>query len=602
MIETGAIISLQDNASATAKRVAEGFQEVTKGADGINSALDPRVLEEYNNKLTQIGEAYSKLNRGMQQSQSQQMQHAQQVFAGMSSSVVQAGRGDVAGGALSGVKSLAGLAGKISPAVAGGLAAVAGVGIAGNALAGIYGERAGPAGDIARLSGDMGTDIAANTLALRDAMSSTVDSVAKFGKTFEEGAAAAQVYLRAGGKDFGGSQAASYSLAYGADFNRLAAFEGTTERYGMTGGLAAIDALRKAQGLKPGQFEEVLGGFQDIRSGRLSRGITGGESDLLRSMEFFGKAGATWQGALGAQKVQGMNQAVAGAAGLQQQSDLFLYRAAAGITPGGSMIDIKKRMEGGLTQEMFKGLMGEFGQMGYGDTESILTLSRMFGLSTTDAEALYGLRGQGLSGTQFENLGGLGAGAGATIETGYQANIEGVKQWVSELGEGFYDLRAEGVDATIEAFKNLVDVTETITTTVESFFDIGTMESSIREQAIKDKERNDARREVQIATDFRHSLGVDQMFTPGVSGFYKRIKEAEAAGVDITDIYTATGSAYQRSIGDRNLDQSELSILAKLLQDLIDVNKTTADNTGKDAEFEDKSGATPYTGGGVGGR
>jgi len=128
------------------------------------------------------------------------------------------------------------------------------------------------------------------------------------------------------------------------------------------------------------------------------------------------------------------------------------------------------------------------------------------------------------------------------------------------------------------------------------------MESSIREQAIKDKERNDARREVQIATDFRHSLGVDQMFTPGVSGFYKRIKEAEAAGVDITDIYTATGSAYQRSIGDRNLDQSELSILAKLLQDLIDVNKTTADNTGKDAEFEDKSGATPYTGGGVGGR
>lgn len=573
MTEVGAIFSLQDNASTDAKRIAEGFNEVAKSADGISSALDPQILQEYNNKLTQIGEAYSKLDRGIGQqnrSQVQQMQHAQQVFSGMGSAVVQAGRGDVAGGALGGVKSLGALAGKISPLVAGGLALTAGGGLAANAIANIYGERAGPAGDIARLQGDMGTDIGANTQALRAAMKSTVDSVSKFGKTYEEGAAATQAFLRAGGTDFAGtSQSAAYSLARSADFNRLASFEGMTQRYGMTGSLAAIDALTKAQGLDPKHYEEVMGGFQDIYSGRVSRGITGGTDDLLRSMEFFGKAGVTWKGAQGAQKLQGMNQAVAGAAGLQQQSDLFLYRAAAGFG-GGSMIDIKKRMEGGLTQGMFKGLMGEFDRMGYDETQSILTLSNMFGLSTTDAEKLYNLRGQGIVGTEYTGIGGLAAGEGADVGTGYRENIEGVKQWVSELGEGFYDLRAEGIDKTIEGFKELVRVLESFSGETLDEVDAMELGNELFSTSTKQPRGSVSTRAASYA-NMRALVAEDE-------DLLRQVQAAQAAGVP---------SAGVRGI----LAGTNETEMIRLLTELIVVNKTTAVNTGADTEFDDRTGA-----------
>ena len=610
MIETGVNLTLNDNASAAARRAADGLEQVATAADEVNSALDPRMLDVYNQKLTEIGEAYTKLDKGMKlrdQYQAQQTRQMTGMIQSVGGGLVQAGRGDVAGGALSGVKSLTGLAGKISPVVAAGFAAVAAVGIGGNALANIYGERAGAAGTIAGLEGAMGTDIEANTMALRDAMRSTVDSVAKYGKTFEEGAKAADAFLRAGGSNFAGtSQAAAYSLARKADFNRLASFEGMTQRYGIGNGLAIVDALREAQGLIPAQYEEVMGGYQGIVSSRLGKGISGGGVDIARQLEFFSNANVTWQGGLGAQKVQGLNQAVAGAGGLQQQSDLFLYRAAAGLTAktGGGLIETRMLMEKGLTPELFTGLMGQFGQMGYGREETIAQLQRTLNISATDANALYNMRNLGISGTKYEGLGGLAPGEGADVTTGYIETIEGVKQWVAELGEGIYELRVDAIDGTIEGFKDLVtagdklkDTFDNIVDGIKTFFGGGEGPPPGQYSRLT-QERYSAQDYDRLMATMRQ----DEMMGEygGIPTIQNKINEALKSGVSRGNIYGAIWKQYETMVGvdssgNIGLDPSEVSILAKLLTELIEINKTTAENTGADIILEDNRGDTGFS-------
>ena len=585
MIETGVSLTLQDNASASARRVAAGFEEVAKSADDINSALDPRMLDEYNKKLTEIGEAYSKLDRGMKlrdQYQAQNVRQMTNMIQGVGGSLVQAGRGDVAGGMLTGVKSLAGMAGKIvGPAAL----AVAGLTAGGSKLADIYGERAGPAGIIARLEGAMGTDIEANTVALREAMKSTVDSVAKFGKTYEEGARARETFLRAGGTNFTGSGAAAYSLAMGADFGALASFTGMGQRYGQTGGLDVVNALMGAQGLGPGQFGEVMGGLQDTFTSFLSKGITRSMEDIGISQEYFGRLGPAWQGALGAQRLQGMDQAVAGAAGLQQQSDLFLYRAAAGITAktGGGLIETRMLMERGLTPELFQGLMGQFGEMGFGREETIAQLAKTLKISTTAANALYGLS----MGGEVSREGlreALKEGQGVTTETRYGETIEGIKQWVAEIGAGFYDLRADAIDGTIKIFKTLIDAGANASNAFNEFADTlrGTP-GGLGAYSVN-----------QRYTTFKAGVEKNKGIR-GVSDFLAMLEVAEAAGVSQADIFAQITRPYNLArAGDARrsmLDPMELADLGKLLQELIIETKETTKAVNSDSILEAGSSA-----------
>lgn len=582
MIETGVNLTLNDNASAAARRVADGFGEVATAADGINSALDPRVLDQYNQKLTEIGEAYSKLNRGISQqnrTQAQEMRHAQQVFAGMGSAVSRVGGGDPTG-ALAGLATtgIAKLGSKLSGPAGIALAATAATIVGGVAAAGRYENRIPGAEMVAGLEGQMGGTIAENTQALSAAMAYTTNAVKDFGKTYEEGTVAAQAFLKAGGMDFAGtSQAAAYSLARRADFNRLASFEGMAQRYGIQGSLGIVDALRESQGLGIGQFEEMMGGYQDIVTSRLGRGISGGGGDIARQLEFFGNAGVTWQGALGAQKVQGLNQTVAGAAGLQQQSDLFLYRAAAGIT-GGDMIETKMLMEQGLSGEMFQGLMGEFGRIGYGETESILQLSKMFGISTTDAKALYGLKGQGIAGTRFEGLGGLAVGEGASLATRVSAAKETLKQLDAEIfGESAFNVMGRATIVIAGGLDYLTGGTGAGITTmggqsIESY-------RNLSEQYL----------------GLRQSMG--QRMDKGSPAFRAMIKamdEAEASGVSQGDIYSAILNPYTKAIGggmqQSLVDINESNIIVNLLEQIVKANEDTKDAVNSDTVLEDQTG------------
>lgn len=451
-MRTGVEIAITDSASGPARKIATELNAIGQSADGINSALDPKILEAYNNQLTQIGEKYSQLKNTEKSFQQQQVSHARQmqsVAGGVGGVATQMSSGDVGGAAVSAGKVAAGFLGGAAGFAVGGVLALA---AAGNVVANRYEPRAMASGKIAALSGSFGTDISSNTEALQNAMAETVASVSRYGKTFEEGAQAQEMFLKAGGRDFSGSKAAAYSMAYGADFGRLSAFEGLGERYGQSGGLNAANTIRRQQGLLPGMLEEVMGGIQDSFSQALSRGSIRTMPGISRTQEYFSRAGATWQGGLGAQRVQGLDQAVAGAANLQGQDDLFMYRAASKLS-GGDMIKTKMLMEEGMTPELFQGLMGEYKRFGYDKTESILKLSKLPGMNTTLASQLFNLNGQ-IPGSG--KGGGLPGDLGANITTESTELFENLKQgWAGSAGQEAYKARYKLLSGGISAIDNM---------------------------------------------------------------------------------------------------------------------------------------------------
>jgi len=458
MIETGTIITVQDNASASAKRISEELQGVARSADNVNSSFDSRVLDEYDKKLTQIGENFSKLQQKQQNVNRMQVQRGHQI-QGMTSSAVstltQAGRGDVGGATDTAGKGLSGLASLMggSGALLAGMA-VAGVAVAGtNALANQYEPRSGPATKLAGLQGDFGTDMEANTKALREAMASTVESVSKFGITFEEGAKAQEAFLMAGGTDFPGSRAGDYAMAGRGSIGQLSATSGLFQRYGQTGVLDTAEKLRKSQGLEVAQYGELLTGIESAFTSALSRGVIRDPNDIAITQAFMARGGETFQGALGAQKVAGMDQATANAGNLQSQEDIFLYRAGQKLkaNKSGGLIETQMLLEQGLSPELLNNLFGEYEAYGYGETEQIKKLQSAFGLSVTDASKIYGMDRANMTQNDLDNYTGVKSGTGQTIETQYTENIENLRQTIAgEMGAVAFDIRAKFVEGGTE--------------------------------------------------------------------------------------------------------------------------------------------------------
>lgn len=570
MKEAGVVLSVQDNASVNARRISDELQGVARSADNINSALDSRVLEEYDRKLTEIGESYSKLQQKQRSQSRTQSQQFQQMVSSAGTSLSQAGRGDVGGAALSAGKGLSGIASLLG----GPATLLAGLGLAGgvatNALAGQYEERSNVAGRIAALQGEFATDLEENTRALRSAMASTVKSVSKYGITYEEGAKAQESFLKAGGTDFDRSRAGAFAMAGRGQIGNLAATAGLFQRYGQTGVLDTAENLRRAQGLGVGQYEELLNGIQSAFSSALSRGVIRDPNEIARTQAFMARGGQTFQGALGAQRIEGMNQAVSGAAGLQNQSDLFLYRAAQGLTKGKSLLETKMLMEQGMSPDILKGLIGEFKRFGYGETESVLQLSRMFGLSTREAKNIYGMDLTGVTQEDLAAYGGLPEGTGRRVETEYISDVENLRQAVAGvLGAEAFDLRASVVGATDELLKSISD-----------FFKGPNLDT------IKTNEIVVTGRTRGIGQDMTFGQLLDPLTTRArgvttVSPLLKQIGEAKNSGLSEDQILEAIGPSMKTytgggSAGGSRLTGAETSDLSRLLQELIESNKDVA--------------------------
>jgi hypothetical protein len=473
MIETGVILGMQDNASATARKIAGELDNVTKSADGINSAFDPKYLDDYNKKLAEIGQSYSKLNAQKSSQHQNTLRQAQTMMTGASSGVMQASKGNVAGGAMTAGKAgLAGLASSLGVGGAlAGSALVAG-GFIGNSLADMYEKRADPARGIAASMDMMTTDVTQNTEALRSVMAQTVKSVSKYGKSYEEGARAIQTFTTAGGTDFDASRAGAYSMAYNADFGALSAFGGRTQRFGQERGLNDTWASMRGQGLGPAQFEEVMGTVQSTFESALSRGVLRSTEDIAKEQVKFGKLGETWQGALGSQRLDRMGASAANAANVQSEDDMLMYRAAF-KQAGGDPVKTQLLLEGGMTGKLFSGFMEETIQYGYdSDYELMKAVQKGVGVSGTEAMNLINGWKKGdlgdLTDKELARFGsGISEGSGATTGTQYTAVMESFMQFFQGgMGSKFFDDRSKLMGGAIGIFKNMIDMSGAVEDTL----------------------------------------------------------------------------------------------------------------------------------------
>lgn len=575
-IETGVKINITNDGLSGAKATSDVLENIANQADKVNQALDSQGLDNFNKSLENIGDTFKQITETrLRDNQQQQIQSQQQqrmsgfnkVFSQAGNAIVQAGSGDVGGAGTSGLSSIMGLISK-NPA----LAVLGGIGltgaIVGNKLAEQYGERAKPASRLAALEGTLGTSIAENDKALQRAMQDTVDSVAQYGKTYEEGTRAREQFLRSGGRNFDKTGAGAYSLFYGSDMGQLAAFEGQTQRYGQEGGLQTTRALLESQGLGPGQYDEVLGGLQDTFSSFLSRGIIKPLEEIAQSQEFFSRAGDTFKGALGSQRLQGMNQVITGAGRLGSQDDIFAYRAAQEMTDGG-IWETRKQLEQGLTPEMFKGLIQQYEEFGLNQEQQMIKFSDYFGLGATATEKLFNLKDQDIETGKFRSLMDqqLPSGAGKSTITGYNEDVENITQDIaSTLGETAYETRA-----------TIVETGAKIVSSIDNWVD--------QREAKKEEARWTPEKEVEFkekidkreAEDFYKNI----MFSPEVPGSERMLGKIEAAykaGVSVEDVYESIGGIYKKSLEEgselgTSIGTYETMTMENLLRTLIEETK-----------------------------
>lgn len=469
MSTSGVTIQLFDQTSAEAQRIAEGFENMAKSADKVNQAMDPAVVDKYFDKLNQAQQQQSMQNQrggggsgGGGGGVDQTGRGLPGAVKGVSGAYQQAARGDVAGGVISGAESMLKdvlmKAGPVGMAILGGLA-VAG---AGNEASKLYEARMGPSMQLAGSMGSFTDDIRGNTREIRKAMKDVVSSVAQFGKTFEEGTAAAKEYISAGGKVAGYtkdlSTSAQYSTAYGLDMGRLSGFQGGMGRFGQTGVLDVVNSVMKAQGLGPGQYDELLSGMEQIFQSSLGQGIIKSAGGIATAQEYFGRMGEQYRGKYGTGLLTQMDQAAMGATGLGRQEDIFMYRAAAGMS-GGDFIQTMKLMEGGFTgpqgSEMFQSYMGQMKDFTGGDRESMIKqIKNTMGVSYTQAEDLYNLYVSGASPKKGLSQ-GLGSNkVGVSTESQFTGDMEYMKQLlIGTVSATAFDIKAGMVHGSAEGFR-----------------------------------------------------------------------------------------------------------------------------------------------------
>ena len=467
MQRTGVTIDVADNGSSNISRISAEMDKLTQSAGGIGKALDPGVLDDYLSKLNQIGQAYSNINDKMNRDGRKPNQMVGAVtgtFANAGNMASYASQGNIVGMASQANTG----AGKVLEAAGGGggaaiaIAALGAVLAGGNALSQSYEGRMAPAMSITGMMGKYSYDIDENTRQINEAMKETSDSVRRYGKTYEEGASSIQSYLKEGGSAAmavgAAGASARYSRAYGADMGMASNFQGRAYRYG--GGndvLDVVNGLMRAQNLGPGQYDELLQGMEQIFTSALSSGISKEIAGIASTAAYFGQAGSTYRGGMGAGFLQQMDAAAQGATGLQRQEDIFLFRAASRLT-GGNYVDTMKMLEGGFTGaggvNLFKGFMGELSTFTGGGSENMIKqIVNTLGVSYTQAEDLLNLyKGGGREITAGSIRQSLGAGFAESTQSIFQANTEELKARIAEgAGEKAFQGKAAILSGVLSA-------------------------------------------------------------------------------------------------------------------------------------------------------
>lgn len=451
-----------ETVSGPAKQVAGSLQEIVKAQEDIQKSFPKQEVQMWERLQTKMDQARSR--------QESMGAGAVQKRAGAGSGVNidalmrrtggtigKLGKGDAIGGASDALGTLGGMLGKLGPA--GAIAAgVGGTLFAGNMLSQQYEQVMQDMMGLAGVLGDLGTDVKSNSVAFKSAMKEASESAQEFGFSLKEGASIMRALSTEGvvREGIGGATAEimAYARGKGVSPEALTRYQGMGRRFGMKGNLLGLGiGGTEMSEMGPGRFQEYLNATLGIFEEGISQGVVKGFSEISATQNFMAQIGEAWRGQLGAQRINQMSGAIKGATGLQSERDVIMFRAAQSLGGGGSYIDVMKRMEKGMTPDMFGAISKQIGTLTGGNrTDQIEMFKDVFGVNYTLAEDLYTLATTG----KTSRATALIRDAPLTKDTAEiavsRAN-EGLSQHMREIGSNLIGVKA----AVVTGAENVVD-------------------------------------------------------------------------------------------------------------------------------------------------
>lgn len=238
-----------------------------------------------------------------------------------------------------------------------------------------------------------------NSITFRSSLHAAAEEASKFGYSIEVGTQVMNKLAHGGlGAETGAalSDVMSYARGYGVNPESLVNARIMASRYGGGTNILGLAAGGvNVQGIGAGRYEEYLNALTSAMEEAVSNGVSKSFEDISSTLNFFSRLGPMWQGQAGAQKVAGLNQAVAGATSLQNETDVILYRAAraeAAKNAKGAFdyVDVMQQMEKGMTVGMFQQIYEQIKSMTGGSrTDMIEMLRQTFGVNYSMAASLY---------------------------------------------------------------------------------------------------------------------------------------------------------------------------------------------------------------------
>jgi len=293
---------------------------------------------------------------------------------------------------LRGMVEKAGLPGKIAATIA----AVVGVGgVVIDQLSKVYEAFVPAIMDATAALGDMGKSASENAAAFRTNLDKAAGAATKFGYSIETGVQVMGQLARGGVGAEAIPNVLAYARGYGVAPTALIQAQILASRFrGGENVLGLAAGGVQVQGIGPGRYEEYITALTSAMEDAVQKGVARSFEDISATLNFFARLGPMWQGGVGAQKVFGLGQAVAGATGLQRETDVLLYRAAraeVGKVKGVyDYIDVMQEMEKGMTVGLFQQIYKQMQQLTGGNRAQMIELLRQtFGINYTMAASLF---------------------------------------------------------------------------------------------------------------------------------------------------------------------------------------------------------------------
>jgi hypothetical protein len=508
----GIELDIRDNASQTAPRIIEQFQKIGQAGeqagqtiqdafdmgdmssqfDVIANKIDKLYALKFG-KQRELELKHTELENALMAQKLERGERPQRnvTGTGVTSTVSRAvggvggglasigqGGGAIGGSAevLGSLGDVVGKAGPIGAAIAGVVGLVSVVGLVIDKLSQTYEPFTDKLMEATAAFGGLSKNIYTNGDTFKKLLDDAGKSAMKFGYSLEQGTETI-TSLAHGGMGRGAalsrsSQLFAYARGYGVNPANLVDTQILAQRYGQGNVLGLAAGGTSLSGMGAGRYEEYLNAMKGIFEEAISKGVTRGFEDISQTMNFFSKLGPNWQGALGAQRIGQMGQSVAGATELQNETDVFLYRAAKNVVQSGAnqtelqkkapgyfktMMEMEKGMTVPLFMDVFKQIKAATGGV---DTDMIELLKRTFNVNNTEAVGLWKAgQGEMSQGDMKKLVSTLAPPSAESPEMQLKRAEEELRLQVVHLGETLLETKLDLVEALHELVTALGDLT-----------------------------------------------------------------------------------------------------------------------------------------------